>query len=186
MALYPSSSKAPPAPGKTEFEILKASHKFLREEDDKGQPLSWDEQLASKYYDSLFREYAVYDLKHYKSGNVRPLPWWISKLLTSVTKSVFSAVENGGGGPGGGGRDDVREHAVRAPPLWRATAAAALDARAALHVRRGRRDQVRARQGRPVREVPREDDVEAPEGEGAAACGGWRCRERRGGRACPR
>ncbi|KAJ7745651.1 folate-sensitive fragile site protein Fra10Ac1-domain-containing protein [Mycena metata] len=70
MALYPhpSSSKLP-TPGKTEFEILKDSHKFLREEDNKGQPLSWDEQLASKYYDSLFREYAVCDLKHYKSGN---------------------------------------------------------------------------------------------------------------------
>ncbi|KAJ7158425.1 folate-sensitive fragile site protein Fra10Ac1-domain-containing protein [Mycena filopes] len=68
MALYSSSSKLP-TPGKTEFEILKDSHKFLREEDDKGQQLSWDEQLASKYYDSLFREYAVCDLKHYKSGN---------------------------------------------------------------------------------------------------------------------
>ncbi|KAJ7755464.1 folate-sensitive fragile site protein Fra10Ac1-domain-containing protein [Mycena metata] len=65
---HPSSSKLP-TPGKTEFEILKDSHKFLREEDNKGQPLSWDEQLASKYYDSLFREYAVCDLKHYKSGN---------------------------------------------------------------------------------------------------------------------
>ncbi|KAJ6610704.1 folate-sensitive fragile site protein Fra10Ac1-domain-containing protein [Mycena sp. CBHHK59/15] len=71
MALYPypTSSKAPPPPGKTEFEILKASHKFLREDNEKGQPLSWDEQLATKYYDSLFREYAVCDLKHYKSGN---------------------------------------------------------------------------------------------------------------------
>ncbi|KAJ7679019.1 folate-sensitive fragile site protein Fra10Ac1-domain-containing protein [Mycena polygramma] len=70
MALYPypSSSKAPNLPGKTEFEILKESHKFLREEDNKGS-LSWDEQLASKYYDSLFREYAVCDLKHYKTGN---------------------------------------------------------------------------------------------------------------------
>ncbi|KAJ7769051.1 folate-sensitive fragile site protein Fra10Ac1-domain-containing protein [Mycena olivaceomarginata] len=69
MALYPypSTSKAPTLPGKTEFEILKASHKFLREGDDK--PASWDEQLATKYYDSLFREYAICDLKHYKSGN---------------------------------------------------------------------------------------------------------------------
>ncbi|KAJ7707345.1 folate-sensitive fragile site protein Fra10Ac1-domain-containing protein [Mycena rosella] len=68
MALYlESSSKAAPPPGKTEFEILKASHKFLREDDDRAT--SWDEQLAAKYYDSLFREYAVCDLKHYKSGN---------------------------------------------------------------------------------------------------------------------
>lgn len=29
MSLYPSSSKAPPPPGKTEFEILKASHKSV-------------------------------------------------------------------------------------------------------------------------------------------------------------
>ncbi|KAJ7196859.1 folate-sensitive fragile site protein Fra10Ac1-domain-containing protein [Mycena pura] len=72
MALYPypSDSKAPIALGKTEFEILEASHKFLREEDeDKGQPASWNDQLAAKYYDSLFREFAVCDLKHYKSGN---------------------------------------------------------------------------------------------------------------------
>ncbi|KAJ6545087.1 folate-sensitive fragile site protein Fra10Ac1-domain-containing protein [Mycena vulgaris] len=71
MALYsyPSSSKLAPPPGKTEFEILKASHKFLREDDENKGQQSWDEQLASKYYESLFREYAVCDLKHYKSGN---------------------------------------------------------------------------------------------------------------------
>ncbi|KIM40572.1 hypothetical protein M413DRAFT_164146 [Hebeloma cylindrosporum] len=71
MALYkyPSSSRsnAPAPTGITEFEILKASHKFLRDEDEK--PTTWDEQLAGKYYESLYREFAVCDLKHYKSGN---------------------------------------------------------------------------------------------------------------------
>ncbi|KAG5650324.1 hypothetical protein H0H81_012621 [Sphagnurus paluster] len=67
---YPTSSKALTRPGPTEFEILKASHKFLRDEDDeKAKELTWDEQLASKYYASLYREFAVCDLKHYKSGN---------------------------------------------------------------------------------------------------------------------
>lgn len=33
-------------------------------------PKSWDAQLAKKYEDSLFKEFAVCDLKHYKSGNV--------------------------------------------------------------------------------------------------------------------
>ncbi|KAK7033327.1 folate-sensitive fragile site protein Fra10Ac1-domain-containing protein [Favolaschia claudopus] len=63
MALYPypSTSKAPIPRGKTEFEILKASHKSVHID-----PIS---NLATKYYDSLFREYAVCDLKHYKSGN---------------------------------------------------------------------------------------------------------------------
>ncbi|GBE87876.1 hypothetical protein SCP_1201010 [Sparassis crispa] len=70
MALYSqgSSSKATPRAGTSEFDILKASHKFLRE-DDKQSELSWDEQLAKKYYQSLYREFAVCDLKHYKSGN---------------------------------------------------------------------------------------------------------------------
>ncbi|KAG6856502.1 hypothetical protein H0H87_003695 [Tephrocybe sp. NHM501043] len=52
----------------TEFEILKKAHRFLRDEDDTRNQ-SWDEQLASKYYSSLYREFAVCDLKHYKSGN---------------------------------------------------------------------------------------------------------------------
>ncbi|TFK46080.1 hypothetical protein OE88DRAFT_1602912, partial [Heliocybe sulcata] len=56
---------------RTEFDILKASHRFLREDgertDDKSLP--WEEQVAKKYYDNLYREFAVCDLKHYKSGN---------------------------------------------------------------------------------------------------------------------
>ncbi|KAJ3996858.1 folate-sensitive fragile site protein Fra10Ac1-domain-containing protein [Lentinula boryana] len=72
MALYSytSSSKSLTIPqGKTEFEILKDSHKFLRNEEDDENKLSWEEKLASKYYSSLYREFAVCDLKHYKSGN---------------------------------------------------------------------------------------------------------------------
>ncbi|RDX57083.1 hypothetical protein OH76DRAFT_1331136, partial [Lentinus brumalis] len=56
--------------GTTEFDILKSSHKFLREDaEEEDSKLSWDERLAKKYYSSLYREYAVCDLKHYKSGN---------------------------------------------------------------------------------------------------------------------
>ncbi|TFK69971.1 hypothetical protein BDN72DRAFT_767233 [Pluteus cervinus] len=71
MSLYPStsSSKAAHPPGLTEFEILKASHKFLRENDQSEESLSWNEQLAAKYYANLYREFAVCDLKHYKTGN---------------------------------------------------------------------------------------------------------------------
>lgn len=45
------------------------AYRFLRDDDERAA--SWDEQLAGKYYDSLYREFAVCDLKHYKSGNVR-------------------------------------------------------------------------------------------------------------------
>lgn len=69
--MSPSSSKTS-APFATEFDILKASHKFLREDQDPAEAHnpSWNDQLAQKYYGSLFREFAVCDLKHYKSGNV--------------------------------------------------------------------------------------------------------------------
>ena len=89
MSLYkPGSSSAATLTGRTEFEILKASHKyvsfrvpltesdatacrFLREDGKDESQLTWEEKLAHKYYSSLYREYAVCDLKHYKSGNVR-------------------------------------------------------------------------------------------------------------------
>ncbi|KAL5504205.1 hypothetical protein ACEPAH_8279 [Sanghuangporus vaninii] len=73
-----ASNSRPPVPtGLTEFDILKASHRFLREEDDpdtnadadRNADGSWGDRLAQKYYDSLYREFAVCDLKHYKSGN---------------------------------------------------------------------------------------------------------------------
>ncbi|PPQ69175.1 hypothetical protein CVT24_000023 [Panaeolus cyanescens] len=83
---YRSSSKFKPQPvGITEFEILKATHRFLRDEDNppvasdeqdvaktvnpSSSTKSWNEQLAEKYYASLYREFALCDLKHYKSGN---------------------------------------------------------------------------------------------------------------------
>jgi hypothetical protein len=73
--------------GTTEFEILKSSHRyvvhkctsggltrlcrFLRPDDEGAKDLSWNDKVAKKYYDSLYKEFAVCDLKHYKSGNVR-------------------------------------------------------------------------------------------------------------------
>ncbi|KZP23745.1 hypothetical protein FIBSPDRAFT_1042606 [Athelia psychrophila] len=74
MALrHASSSTAPSAPSRTtEFEILKASHKFLRDDEEQQgkKEQSWDDQIAAKYYATLYREFAVCDLKHYKSGNL--------------------------------------------------------------------------------------------------------------------
>lgn len=48
--------------------------RFLREDDDVDErQLSWDDRLAKKYYSALYREYAVCELKHYKTGNVRSI-----------------------------------------------------------------------------------------------------------------
>jgi protein FRA10AC1 len=82
-----------------EFEILKASHKcvsschpravahisdrFLREDEpEKDASASWGDQLARKYYDNLYREFALCNLKHYKTGNVRSLnvgAMWVAR-----------------------------------------------------------------------------------------------------------
>jgi len=70
MSPYPDSISKPSTSFATEFDILKASHKFLREDEDpEAHNSSWNDQLAQKYYGNLFREFAVCDLKHYKSGN---------------------------------------------------------------------------------------------------------------------
>jgi len=86
------SSKPSHVEGTTEFEILKSSHRyalftsptlgfltlphrFLRADEEGAKDLSWNDKMAKKYYDSLYKEFAVCDLKHYKSGNVRqPFP----------------------------------------------------------------------------------------------------------------
>ncbi|KAI0789861.1 folate-sensitive fragile site protein Fra10Ac1-domain-containing protein [Abortiporus biennis] len=85
MALYKygSSSKTPAFTGKTEFDILKEQHKFLRDEQsEEDKSLSWEEKVAKKYYDNLYREFAVCDLKHYKSGNFA-LRWRTEKEVIS-------------------------------------------------------------------------------------------------------
>jgi protein FRA10AC1 len=58
-------------PGSTEAEVLAANHRFLREEHDDAQlGESWEQRLAKRYYDRLFKEYALADLSRYREGKV--------------------------------------------------------------------------------------------------------------------
>lgn len=70
--------------------------RFLREgEDDSTEPTTWDDKLALKYYDSLYREFAVCDLKHYKSGNVRFIHPFIHCLRSVLdTPAVLALLNN--------------------------------------------------------------------------------------------
>lgn len=74
----------------TEFDILKASHKFLRDGGDDEASTSWNDRLAQKYYDSLYREFAICDLKHYKSGNFS-LRWRTETEVVSGTGETTCA-----------------------------------------------------------------------------------------------
>ncbi|GBC06933.1 hypothetical protein RclHR1_07150003 [Rhizophagus clarus] len=65
---------------KTEFDILKENHKFLRTEDE--EELSWEQRVAKKYYDKLFKEYCISELKNYREGKIG-LRWRTEKEVMS-------------------------------------------------------------------------------------------------------
>lgn len=51
---------------KGDLQLLRESHRFLRDpEDDDG---SWEASLAQRYYDRLFKEYVICDLAGFKKG----------------------------------------------------------------------------------------------------------------------
>lgn len=66
MSWLPGSN--PPAPAKSDLQLLREAHRFLREEEDEDG--SWESRLAQKYYQRLFKEYVICDLAGYKKGNV--------------------------------------------------------------------------------------------------------------------
>lgn len=53
---------------KSDFQLLRESHRFLRDdEDDDG---TWESRLAERYYDRLFKEYVICDLSGFKKGRI--------------------------------------------------------------------------------------------------------------------
>ncbi|KAI9495788.1 folate-sensitive fragile site protein Fra10Ac1-domain-containing protein, partial [Zychaea mexicana] len=46
------------------------SYRFIRSDDEDDEQASWEQRVAKKYYDTLFKEYALCDLKHYKKGKI--------------------------------------------------------------------------------------------------------------------
>ncbi len=63
----------PPSPFRTERDILEQNHKFIRDDKEeliRSDSVSEDKQLAKKYYDSLYREFALVDLSQSKYQKV--------------------------------------------------------------------------------------------------------------------
>ncbi|TPX70793.1 hypothetical protein SpCBS45565_g01444 [Spizellomyces sp. 'palustris'] len=67
--------------GKTELDILKEQHRFLRNEEDDADN-SWESRVAKKYYDRLFKEYCLANLSRYKTGQIA-LRWRTQKEVVS-------------------------------------------------------------------------------------------------------
>lgn len=76
------------------MDALTWQHRFLRPDDEEVKNLPWNDKVAKKYYDSLYKEFAVCDLKHYKSGNVRH-PFSITTCNPHLTKLVQPTLADG-------------------------------------------------------------------------------------------
>ena len=55
---------------KTDFDTLKETYRFIRSEEDDRQLPRWEKKLAKKYYDKLFKEYCIADLRFHAQGKV--------------------------------------------------------------------------------------------------------------------
>ncbi|XP_055332857.1 protein FRA10AC1-like [Paramacrobiotus metropolitanus] len=54
---------------RTDKDVIRENHKFLWDEENEDE-LSWEQKLAKKYYDKLFKEYCIADLHHYKHNKI--------------------------------------------------------------------------------------------------------------------
>ncbi|XP_028990729.1 protein FRA10AC1 [Betta splendens] len=52
---------------KTDSDVLLENHRFLWTDEDE-EDMTWEKELAKKYYDKLFKEYCIADLSRYKEN----------------------------------------------------------------------------------------------------------------------
>uniref|UniRef100_A0A1A8J530 Fragile site, folic acid type, rare, candidate 1 n=1 Tax=Nothobranchius kuhntae TaxID=321403 RepID=A0A1A8J530_NOTKU len=55
------------AKDKTDLDVLRENHRFLWRDEDE-EEMTWEKELAKKYYDKLFKEYCIADLSRYKEN----------------------------------------------------------------------------------------------------------------------
>ncbi|KAJ3231589.1 hypothetical protein HDU81_003660 [Chytriomyces hyalinus] len=84
-----SSSANTSAAIPSELDILRKNHKFLRTDEDDAPDSSdsnpnstWEQRIAKKYYDKLFKEFAIANLERYKEGRVA-LRWRTKREVVS-------------------------------------------------------------------------------------------------------
>uniref|UniRef100_A0A3Q2QBJ5 FRA10A associated CGG repeat 1 n=1 Tax=Fundulus heteroclitus TaxID=8078 RepID=A0A3Q2QBJ5_FUNHE len=55
------------AKDKTDLDVLRENHRFLWKDEDE-EDMTWEKEIAKKYYDKLFKEYCIADLSRYKEN----------------------------------------------------------------------------------------------------------------------
>jgi hypothetical protein len=79
----------------SDLEALVRHHRFVRDdaEDTRLLASSWEARLARKYYDRLFKEFALADLTRYRSGHIG-LRWRLeSEVISGKGHSVCGALD---------------------------------------------------------------------------------------------
>lgn len=71
--LYSTSEAQSLTRGKTEWDILKENHRFIRDDEDSGD-VSWEERLARAYESKLFKEFALVSFCFNRSLKGMPPP----------------------------------------------------------------------------------------------------------------
>ena len=67
---------------RTDLDVIKENHKFLWDDDEEGEEMSWGQRIAKKYYEKLFKEYCITDLSRYKENKVA-MRWRIEKEVVA-------------------------------------------------------------------------------------------------------
>uniref|UniRef100_A0A674P6Y8 FRA10A associated CGG repeat 1 n=1 Tax=Takifugu rubripes TaxID=31033 RepID=A0A674P6Y8_TAKRU len=55
------------AKDRTDHDVLRENHRFLWKDEDE-EDMTWEKELAKKYYDKLFKEYCIADLSRFKEN----------------------------------------------------------------------------------------------------------------------
>ncbi|CAI5480798.1 unnamed protein product [Closterium sp. Yama58-4] len=67
---YGRSAPSSAAPAfKTDLDVLRESYRFIRSDADDAEG-TWEQRLAKRYYDKLFKEYCVADMSRYKENKI--------------------------------------------------------------------------------------------------------------------
>ncbi|KAK3595865.1 hypothetical protein CHS0354_014689 [Potamilus streckersoni] len=63
---------------KTDMDVIRENHQFLWSDEDEDDEPDWGKDLAKKYYNKLFKTYAIVDLSRYKENKIA-LRWRIKQ-----------------------------------------------------------------------------------------------------------
>ncbi|QQP50054.1 Protein FRA10AC1like, partial [Caligus rogercresseyi] len=67
--------------GISDIDVIEKNHRFIWKESAEGQELPWELALAKKYWERLFKEYAICDLSRYLKNQVA-MRWRTQKEVT--------------------------------------------------------------------------------------------------------